>query len=150
MDTSLNGWGAIMAVFLQWNSEYELGVPAMDADHRDLMEMCNHFLTLVESQSSPTLLADSLDRLILRTRAHFLAEERMLDRHGYPALVVHKAEHERLIREAESLSGGLRTDDGERDLPTIIAETSDFLKSWLLEHIRNNDRPYKPFLRSLN
>ncbi|TNC98289.1 MAG: hemerythrin-like protein [Stygiobacter sp.] len=139
-----------MALFLEWTGEYELGVPAMDADHRDLMEMCNHFLTLVESQSSPPHLADSLDRLILRTRAHFLAEERMLDRHGYPALVVHKAEHERLIREAEALSARLRSDDGEKDLATIIAETADFLKSWLLEHIRNNDRPYKPFLRSLN
>lgn len=139
-----------MALFLEWTGEYELGVPAMDADHRDLMEMCNHFLALVESQSSPPRLADSLDRLILRTRAHFLAEERMLDRHGYPALVVHKVEHERLIREAEALSARLRSDDGEKDLAIIIAETADFLKSWLLEHIRNNDRPYKPFLRSLN
>ncbi|MBR9970507.1 bacteriohemerythrin [Magnetospirillum sulfuroxidans] len=139
-----------MAILLEWNSDYELGVPAMDADHRDLMDMCNLFLEKVQAQTPPTQLADSLDRLILRTRAHFLAEERMLDRHGYPALVVHKAEHERLIREAEALSNGLRTDQGEKDLDSIIAETSDFLRSWLLEHIRNNDRPYKPFLRSLN
>lgn len=135
---------------LEWNSEYELGVPAMDADHRDLMQMCNQFLTLVAGQESPSRLADSLDRLILRTQAHFLAEERMLDRHGYPALAIHKTEHQRLIRDAQGLSARLRSDQGERDLASIIAETSDFLQSWLLEHIRANDRPYKPFLRSLS
>lgn len=139
-----------MVNMLEWSAEYELGVPAMDADHRDLLAMCNHFLFLAENHTPPDQLADCLDRLVLRTRAHFLAEERMLDRHGYPALVVHKAEHERLIREAESLVAALRGDTAENPLETVITEASDFLRSWLLEHIRANDRPYKPFLRSLN
>ena len=139
-----------MTGFLEWSGEYELGVPAMDADHRDLLAMCNHFLFLASSHTPNDQLADCLDRLVLRTRAHFLAEERMLDRHGYPALVVHKAEHERLIREAEALSGALRRGNDGKSLEDVVAETSDFLRSWLLEHIRSNDRPYKPFLRSLN
>lgn len=139
-----------MAHLLEWNSDYELGVPAMDADHRDLLNLCNEFLEQAARQAVPGELAERLDRLILRTRAHFLAEERVLDRHGYPALAVHKDEHQRLLREAEALSARLRDDAGEKDLNTIIAEASDFLRSWLLDHIRNNDRPYKPFLRLLN
>lgn len=139
-----------MTEFLEWNAEYELGVPAMDADHRDLMQMCNHFLFLAQNHTPPEQLADCLDRLILRTRAHFQAEERMLDRHGYPALAVHKSEHERLIRDAEALSTAIRAGSDNRTLDDIVAETSGFLRSWLLEHIRQNDRPYKPFLRSLS
>ncbi|MGE4279213.1 MAG: bacteriohemerythrin [Magnetospirillum sp.] len=139
-----------MTAFLEWNAEYELGVPAMDSDHRDLMEMCNHFLFLVQNHTPAAQLSDCLDRLILRTRAHFQAEERMLDRHGYPALAVHKSEHERLIRDAENLSAAIRHGNDDKSLEDIVAETSDFLRSWLLEHIRQNDRPYKPFLRSLS
>ena len=137
-----------MSDLLRWSEEYELGIPAMDSDHKDLLNLCNEFLELATTGADGTALADRLDRLILRTRAHFLAEERMLDRHGYPALAVHKDEHARLLREADALGASLRNADADR--PRIIAETSDFLRSWLLDHIRNNDRPYKPFLRILN
>lgn len=134
---------------LEWSNEYSIGVPAMDADHRDLLDMCNRYLEAVYGRENLEHLISLLDRIILRTQAHFQAEERMLDRHGYPGLAIHKAEHDRLLRDAEALSYRMRTDQGETGLEGIVRETTTFLGSWLLEHIRHNDRPYQPFLRSL-
>lgn len=133
-----------------WTDEFKLGLPAIDADHRELLDLCNEFLEAAQAGRAITDLAIILDRLILRTRAHFLAEERLLDRHGYPGLVIHKAEHERLLAQAETLKARYGATSQGDDLRHLTMETADFLQTWLLDHIRTNDRPYRPFLMSLS
>lgn len=135
---------------IEWTDDFKLGLPAIDADHKELLEVCNQFLDAVQSGATVGELSTILDRMILRTRAHFLAEERMLDRHNYPGLVVHKAEHERLLLQAEALKARY-TDAAQTDeIGHLTMETADFLQTWLLDHIRTNDRPYRPFLMSLS
>lgn len=135
---------------IEWTDEFKLGLPAIDSDHQQLLELCNQFLEAAQAEQPIRQLAEILDRLILRTRAHFLAEERLLDRHGYPGLAIHKAEHDRLLVQAGTLKA--RYDDASQDADVrhLTMETADFLQVWLLDHIRTNDRPYRPFLMSLS
>lgn len=133
---------------LEWSDEYHLGLPAMDHDHRELLESCNEFLDAVMSGMPVSGLAQIMDRLILRTQAHFLAEERLLDRHSYPGLAVHRAEHDRLVTQAKSLRARLDHPESE-ETRTVIGDIAVFLQAWLVEHIRSNDRPYRPYLRKL-
>ena len=134
---------------ITWTDEFKLGLPAIDTDHEQLLTLCNEFLDAAEAGSSIHKLSAMLEQLILRTRAHFVSEERMLDRHGYPGLAIHKAEHERLLVQAETLKA--RYDDAGRadETRAVTMEIADFLQTWLLDHIRTNDRPYRPFLMSL-
>ncbi|MGE5515937.1 MAG: bacteriohemerythrin [Bacteroidota bacterium] len=134
---------------IEWSDEFKLGLPAIDADHKELLEVCNQFLDAVQAGASVEQLASILETMILRTRAHFVAEERMLDRHGYPGLVVHKAEHDRLLLQAEVLRARYTDAAHHEELGHLTMETANFLQTWLLDHIRTNDRPYRPFLRSL-
>lgn len=135
---------------IEWSDEFKLGLPAIDAEHKELLEVCNQFLEAVRTEQSVPTLAGILDTMILRTRAHFRAEERMLDRNGYPGLVVHKAEHERLLLQAEALRARLGDIAHQDELGHVTMEAAAFLQTWLLDHIRTNDRPYRPFLRSLS
>jgi hemerythrin len=136
---------------IHWSDEYSLGLPAIDKDHRELVEQCNEYLLAVEDGASLERLAEIMDRLILRTRAHFIAEERLLDRHNYPGLALHKSDHDRLVTQAESLKARFsEADEDDESTQRLIAETGEFMRSWLLDHIRVNDRPFKPFLRSLS
>lgn len=136
---------------IEWNDEYLLGLPAIDKDHREMVEECNAYLQAAERGASLGELADLLDRLILRTRAHFTAEERMLDRHGYPGLALHKADHEQLLVQAMSLRDRFdQADEDDESVRALVSETNAFMQGWLLDHIRINDRPFKPFLRSLS
>lgn len=140
----------VMSVTLtRWNDEFKLGLPAMDSEHRQLLELCNEFLEAAQANRPMRELAAVLDRLILGTRTHFLAEERLLDRHNYPGLAAHKAEHDRLLVQAQSLK--TRFDDiaHQDDTRNLTLETADYLQLWLLNHIRTDDRPYRPFLMSL-
>lgn len=136
-------------VRIDWSDEYKLGLPAIDTDHRELMDLCNEFLDAVEADAPLAALAVILDRMVLRTRAHFVAEERMLDRHSYPGLAFHKAEHDRMLVQAEMLRARFNEARQEEDLLKVTSETAEFLQFWLLDHIRTKDRPYQPFLRSL-
>lgn len=135
---------------IEWSDEFKLGLPAIDAEHRELLEVCNQFLGAVEAGEPVPRLAAILTNMILLTRAHFQSEERMLDRHGYPGLVIHRAEHDRLLIEAETLLA--RFDDASHhdEVARLTTETAQFLQTWLLDHIRTNDRPYRPFLMSLS
>lgn len=134
---------------IDWTDEYKLGLPAIDADHKELLDVCNQFLDAVHGGQPVSELARILENMILRTRGHFTAEEHMLDRHGYPGLVAHKAEHERLLIQAETLLARYRDTAQEEEIQNLTLETATFLQTWLLDHIRSNDRPYQPFLRSL-
>ncbi|MGE5476964.1 MAG: bacteriohemerythrin [Bacteroidales bacterium] len=135
---------------IEWSDEFKLGLPAIDAEHKELLEVCNQFLDAVQAEAPLEQLAAILGNMILRTRAHFIAEERMLDRHGYPGLVVHKAEHDRLLLQAEALLARYADTLQQEELRHITTDTANFLQTWLLDHIRTNDRPYRPFLMSLS
>jgi hemerythrin len=136
-------------VRIDWSDEYKLGLPAIDADHQDLLAICNEFLESAQTDCPVSQLAVVLDRMVARTRAHFVAEERLLDRHGYPGLAAHKAEHERLLIQADTLRSRFAEEHEQEGLHQLTLDTADFLQLWLLDHIRTNDRPYRPFLMSL-
>lgn len=136
---------------MDWNDAYNLGVPAIDADHRILLDLCGEFVEAAGNGAEVMVLAVILDKLILRTRIHFEAEEKLLDRHHYPQLAAHKSDHDRLITQAETLKAGFgRVSPGDRDgIERLTRETADFLQAWLVDHIIQGDKPYRPFLMNL-
>lgn len=134
---------------IHWGDEFKLGLPAIDSDHEELVDLCNEFLDAAKGGAPLSRLATILDRLILRTRAHFVAEERLLDRHGYPGLAIHRAEHERLLAQAGVLKSRYEEVEHDEDVRRLTLETADYLQSWLLDHIKTNDKPYRPFLLRL-
>lgn len=135
---------------IEWTDEFKLGLPVIDSEHRELLDLCNKFLDAAQAHAQVPDLARILGELILRTRAHFLAEERLLDRHNYPGLAAHKAEHDRLLVQADILKARYDDVTREDEVRALTTETAEFLQSWLLDHIRANDRPYRPFIMTLS
>lgn len=131
---------------VDWDDTYKLGIPAIDADHKLLVELLNRFLAASVKGVEPDGLAAILNDLIEQTRAHFAREELMLDRNDYPDLALHKAEHDRLLQQAKHFQERYEEGTAPRDLSM---ETAEFLQSWLLEHIIRTDKPYKPFILRL-
>lgn len=132
-----------------WNDDFKLGLPAVDSDHRDLVDICNEYIAAALTGAPHQMLSEILDRMIKRTRTHFEAEERMMDRHNYPDLASHKVEHDRLLTQAETLKSRYDHPSPQENEEHMVEEIGDFLETWLLEHIRTNDRPYRPFIMTL-
>lgn len=132
---------------IDWNEgSLRLDIPAMDEEHRELFQILDTFLERVDSGAPRDELTPMLDRLIDKSRAHFIAEEVLMDRHGFPGLAAHKAEHERLLAEAAHLQELYRKGEVQ---PGLSQETSEFIRRWLFGHIAEKDLPYRPFVRRL-
>jgi hemerythrin len=76
---------------------------------------------------------------------HFAAEERIMVETGFPGYNVHKAAHERFIRDYQSLRK-LHEDSGANAAVTIKART--WLSEWLKNHIGCTDQLLARHLRS--
>lgn len=133
---------------IEWTDEMKVGVPAMDAEHREMIAIANRFLAAAEDGALVPTLAAIMAELLSRTRAHFQSEERLLDRHNYPDLAGHRSEHDRLMAEAMALHEQFSSGHADH-IEQLKLDTAYFLQNWLLDHIRNSDKRYRPFVMSL-
>lgn len=131
-------------------NDIKLGLPQLDADHRELIELCERYICGAESGAAVEDMEAILDQLIHRTRQHFAVEERMLDRGGFPGFAAHRAIHERLLLQAQALRDGYRQESERRGSSVLAHDTAEFLRCWLIDHIRGDDRSYRPFMRHLS
>jgi hemerythrin len=139
---------------IEWSNELKLGVPAMDAEHRQLLKLTNDFLTEAGNHAPFPRLTRIMGELIARTRIHFQSEETLLDRTSYPGLAAHRAAHERLLVEAQRLYERFLTLDSLTDTDqssarALTLEAAQFLQRWLVDHILAEDRPYRPYVMRL-
>ncbi|EME71867.1 hemerythrin-like protein [Paramagnetospirillum caucaseum] len=139
---------------IEWSNELKLGVPAMDAEHRQLLKLTNDFLVAADGHAPFPRLARIMGELIARTRIHFQAEETLLDRAAYPGLAGHKAAHGRLLVEAQRLYErftALETTARADQTATraLTREAARFLQRWLVDHITAEDRSYRPYVLRL-
>ena len=128
---------------IQWRESYSVGVPALDTQHRRLLEIINELANVVATGGQSDIFFAALEALVRYAESHFADEERMLREAGYPALADQQQEHDRFVRQLVQTSEKLHLK--KTKLPE---ETVDFLKTWYIEHILGKDQEYKPFLAS--
>lgn len=127
--------------FMVWSKELELGFQLIDTQHRWLVETTNALHDeLSKGEPEPAMVGQLLEGLVDYTMNHFIAEEELFQRHGYPETDAHREEHNRFTATAYSLLE--RHERGEKVGIAVL----DFLKQWLLNHILVSDRAYAPFL----
>ena len=88
------------------------------------------------------MIGRTLDELIRYTKAHFAAEEKVLQSCGYPDFLAHHTEHECLTYAVLEFYQKLMSDD-----VCMTTHSVDFLKDWLGEEILNVDMKFAPFLK---
>mgnify|MGYP000022700560 CR=1 FL=1 len=84
-------------------------------------------------------LVETLRELVRCTEHNIATEERLMQEHGL-APAHHAEEHQRLLE-------GIRHFDLRLD-PPGLAESTRWLREWLLGHIDEDDRPFAELLRS--
>jgi hemerythrin len=88
-----------------------------------------------------TVMGEILRRLIRYTGTRFTDEERILARHGYPALASLEREHAAFVRRVAEFQQGFQA-----GRVTVSLDMLEFLKDWLVKHIRGSDRAHGDFL----
>lgn len=130
-------------VFMPWSSQLLLGIAEIDRQHHWLVNRINALhREVMRPVQRPKVIVHVLEDLVSYSHGHFIVEELLFERHGYPESEAHKAEHDSFTKRAQEWL--TRFEDGEHVSPYAM----DFLKDWLTHHICEVDRAYAPFLRS--
>lgn len=88
---------------LQWEDKYSIGVPAIDHEHRQIIDLINAlYEDLVQSHSEDRT-RKFLGELYARISGHFALEEKMMRDIEYDHYEEHKADHERLLDELRDI-----------------------------------------------
>ncbi len=128
--------------FFPWlPGEYSVGVARLDQDHQFLAELLNQMHVALIQKRDRAQAVQLLDRFVQDVRRHFNAEEAALEEAGYPELEAHVAEHQLLLTEAADLLRQFQAGS------ISGLAFPNFLKHWLIGHIRDSDRKYAACLR---
>jgi hemerythrin len=130
---------------VEWNDRFVLGVPQIDRQHRELVNLANNLFANCRAGREEA--SDSFKRTLRAAasfvRKHFGEEERIMRRAGYPLWRRHRAEHKRFMKEL--LRQNQAYSDGKANVPHSFAR---FLKEWILSHIAVKDKDWADYLQA--
>lgn len=121
-------------MLLHWKEEFSIGVPSIDQEHQELIELINELYAELESGEAGSTVADFLGEIYAQISAHFALEETMMRQQRYDQYDDHKIDHERLlddIRDMIDTYGDRYSVDG--------AALASRLESWFGEHFKTHD-----------
>jgi len=119
---------------IKWKEGFSVGVAAVDHEHRELIELINQLYELTQSGGGRERVVESLGEIYAQIAAHFALEEKMMRDSAYPALQVHKADHENLLDQLRDIMDRVE-DDGSYDEERLSRD----LERWFTEHFRTHD-----------
>ena len=127
---------------LTWDRFIQTGLSTIDQQHRQLVDLINDLHKAMKSGRSVTESGRILDKLITYTASHFETEEKLFQQHKYPEYKQHKEHHDKLVAQVVAFQKEFQSGSA-----VLSAELMDFLKEWLVGHIKRTDMKYVPFLK---
>ena len=131
-----------MSMQIEWKADYELGVEDIDYQHHFFFNLINRLENELKDHESIDYQAGIISELNAYARFHFISEENMMVRSGYPGLEEHKILHCELIDQLSSRENMLLIDRSARESRDIIT----FLVDWFFDHTMTIDRLFADYL----
>jgi len=128
-------------VLIEWKKEFELGIPAVDTEHRELIALINETYAELQSSRSKNTILDFLGEIFAKISAHFALEETIMRKQHYDQYQDHKADHERLLDEIRDIM-----DDYEDGVMPSTTQLSQRFSEWFSEHFRTRDARLHKYL----
>lgn len=125
-----------------WNETFSVGVVTMDSQHKRLVDLVNQFYDAMRQSKGDQVLLSVLQELVNYTVVHFAAEEKLMQKVGFPKLAEHQQIHKGLTDQAKKLLEQVKA--GKMVATVSVA---NFLKEWLVKHIQGADREYGVYVQ---
>jgi hemerythrin len=124
-----------------WSESYTVSVRQFDEQHKKLMAMVNRLDDAMMARKGRLLQADVLTSLAAFIQTHFSDEERLMRHYVFPGFVPHKKAHDQMLAQVRVFQR--KTETGEN---AVTRGVMIFFKDWLVQHIREEDIKYGPFM----
>ncbi len=130
-----------MESLIKWNSQYSVGIPQIDEEHKKLVNILNKLCAAVKSAEADNTVKTVIDELLDYTAYHFKTEEELLKKHNYPDYENHKASHDKFTKNILEYKQQYALVKQYSASPVL-----EYLKNWLITHILATDKEYSDFL----
>ena len=124
-----------------WDEKETTGHAGMDHAHRKLVDLINQLADCMESNKSKEFCSNTLEQFIELTKAHFTAEEHLMDRYRYPEAQEHKALHAMLLKDVLAFKTSYDASDSAQFMTLLV-----ILDSWLDRDITTADKTLADFI----
>ncbi len=120
---------------LHWGDDWLTGHPAIDAEHRTMVQYVNDLNEAMTEGRGREVLGETLGKLVAYTISHFDHEEKIWAAGKLPSLGQHKQMHAALTGKVQQLHGEFSA--GRTDLTIDVMA---FLREWLIDHVFKADK----------
>jgi hemerythrin len=121
---------------IQWTQALAVGHDEIDAQHQELFRRLGRLLDAM-LKGDTTEIARLFDFLGTYVVEHFGAEERLMRESAFPGFAVHKAAHERFVRDYQELR---KVFDSNGASSAVTIRTKTWIVDWLKAHIAGTDQ----------
>ena len=119
---------------LNWSEKHAVGLRGIDDEHEELFDAVRGVESAMARNAEPAETGALLKKLAAATGKHFANEEAIMRGAKYPGLVLHAANHQRLMEKAKAFA--VRHGQGG---VAVNQHALNFLRDWLLHHMENDD-----------
>lgn len=114
---------------IEWNREYETGVAEIDLQHRYFLSLIGRIESELRGTDDPAYRKRLIEELHRYAKFHFVSEENIMYKLGYPELEKHRKHHIDLLDKLSNRSMS-------QDTGSLVA----FLITWFRHHTVEEDR----------
>lgn len=119
---------------LQWRPEFALGIPAVDREHRTIIELINRCYAELGATPEVATIENTLGEIHAAIAGHFAIEERIMRMAAYADYAAHKQDHEELLDQIRGLMDAFVTDPAAGRLLLV-----QHLNDWFGVHFKGFD-----------
>ena len=119
---------------IEWKDNYAIGVPSIDHEHQELIELINWLNDVASRGASYSKVCTALGEIYAQISAHFALEEKIMRECRYDGYLEHKEDHEALLDELRDIMDQVDY-DGRYDERRLGTE----LERWFSVHFQTED-----------
>ena len=127
---------------LVWDDSLRIGIKDIDAQHQILVRMICDLHEAMRTGKGKAQVEQVVKGLEDYAVEHFGFEEGLMKKYKYPGYVHHRKEHDAFVEKVMAFGEEFRAGK-----VALTNEVMNFLKNWLVGHIKSTDRKYAPFFK---
>jgi hemerythrin len=129
---------------MEWTDSFSVGIPSMDQQHKQLIELINQLDEAVRVSTRNPAIQNVLKNLVQYTTSHFENEEKLMRETGFAGVDGHCDVHRKLLKAVTDVMGKVKA--GKLSASANLAA---FLHFWLEKHIMDYDQQYAQHIAGL-
>lgn len=128
-----------MALYFEWSLDMSVGKKEIDDQHKKLLGQINKIIDSLVYGVKSTEVHSAIQFFDVYAKDHLKYEEKYMEEIGYPHLDHHKKDHQEFLDNYKKLKERL---DLGIDEKTILIEIENYLGTWWINHIGEEDKKY--------